>query len=135
LILSPALCAVFNNEYTELGRPEVVKKLWEYIKSNDLQDPKDKRFIICDSKLKKIFHGGSRVSSFGMNKYLSDHLTKKESVDISIGGDDDDDVTSMEEHDDDANEEKGDEEMDDAADEVEMEIEEGDVVKPEAMSP
>lgn len=54
-----------------------MKRLWNYIKSNDLQDPADRRFILCDEKLKAIFHQ-DRVNSFGMNRDLSAHLTKKE---------------------------------------------------------
>lgn len=57
----------------------MVQKLWKYIKENNLQDPADRRFILCDTKLKKIFEQ-DRVNSFGMNKDLSAHLTKKEEV-------------------------------------------------------
>ena len=39
----------------ELPRSEVVSKIWEYIKKHDLQDPKDKRNIIADEKLEKVF--------------------------------------------------------------------------------
>ncbi|KAI7895801.1 SWIB/MDM2 domain-containing protein [Mucor mucedo] len=67
----------------ELSRPELVQKLWKYIKGNDLQDPADRRFILCDEKLKKIFDQ-DRINSFGMNKDLSAHLTKKEEP-ISAG--------------------------------------------------
>ena len=61
-----------------LSRPQVVKHIWEYIKTHELQDPKDKRFILCDEALEKIFKQ-KRVSSFGMNSTLSLHLTKMES--------------------------------------------------------
>lgn len=54
-----------------------MQKLWKYIKENDLQDPSDRRYILCDAKLKKIFDQ-DRINSFGMNKDLSAHLTKKE---------------------------------------------------------
>lgn len=53
-------------------RPQVVKKLWEYIKANDLQDPKNRRNIILDDKLKTIFPGNS-VNMLTMNKHLSKH--------------------------------------------------------------
>ncbi|KAI8643973.1 SWIB/MDM2 domain-containing protein [Parasitella parasitica] len=76
LILSPALSELMDGE-KELSRPELVQKLWKYIKDNDLQDPADRRFILCDDKLKKIFDQ-DRINSFGMNKDLSAHLTKKE---------------------------------------------------------
>ena len=54
----------------------MVKKIWEYIKANDLQDPKDKRKIVCDEKLKKIFDGEERVHGFGLSKYLGAHLSQ-----------------------------------------------------------
>ncbi|KAI8994748.1 SWIB/MDM2 domain-containing protein [Pilobolus umbonatus] len=76
LLLSPELSSIMNGE-RELSRPEIVKHLWYYIKSNQLQDPADRRFILCDNNLKLIFHK-DRVNSFGMNRDLSAHLTKKE---------------------------------------------------------
>ena len=57
------------------SRPEVVKLLWSYIKTNDLQDTADRRFIICDDLLMAIFHK-KRISCFGMNRFLSKHLTE-----------------------------------------------------------
>ncbi|KAI8967257.1 SWIB/MDM2 domain-containing protein, partial [Mycotypha africana] len=75
LILSPALSDLMDGD-KELSRPELVQKLWKYIKENNLQDPADRRYILCDEKLKKIFHQ-DRINSFGMNKDLSAHLTKK----------------------------------------------------------
>ncbi len=56
-----------------MPRSEVVSKVWEYIKKNDLQDPKDKRQINADAKLEKIF-GKKSASMFEMNKHLSAHL-------------------------------------------------------------
>ena len=47
-----------------MPRTEVVKELWSYIKKNGLQDPKDKRFIVCDPLLKRIFDC-ERVHQFG----------------------------------------------------------------------
>ena len=58
----------------DLPRSEVVSKVWEYIKKNDLQDAKDRRQINGDDKLQKIF-GKKSVSMFEMNKHLSAHLT------------------------------------------------------------
>ncbi|KAH9456252.1 hypothetical protein MJO28_006294 [Puccinia striiformis f. sp. tritici] len=61
------------------SRPQVVKKIWEYIKSNELQNPKDRRQILCDEPLKKIFNQNS-VNMFTMNKLLGDHLWKPDEV-------------------------------------------------------
>jgi upstream activation factor subunit UAF30 len=57
-----------------LPRTEVVKKLWAYIKKNDLQDKKNKRNINADAKLKPIF-GKAQVSMFEMTKLVSKHLS------------------------------------------------------------
>lgn len=58
-----------------MPRSEVVKKLWEYIKKNDLQDPKNKRDIIADENLKKVFDGKAVVNMFEMTKLVSKHLS------------------------------------------------------------
>ncbi len=58
-----------------MSRGEVVKKLWEYIKKHDLQDPKNKRNINADAPLKKIFGGKEMVNMFEMTKLVSAHLT------------------------------------------------------------
>lgn len=58
-----------------LPRTEVVKKLWEYIKKNNLQNPKNKRNILADDKLKAIFGGKSEVTMFEMTKLVSAHLS------------------------------------------------------------
>ena len=56
-----------------MARGEVVSKVWEYIKSNKLQNPKDGREILADAKLKKVF-GKDKVTMFEMNKLLAHHL-------------------------------------------------------------
>jgi upstream activation factor subunit UAF30 len=58
-----------------MARSEVVKKLWEYIKKHDLQDPKNKRDILGDEKLKAVFGGKDRVNMFEMTKLVSKHLS------------------------------------------------------------
>jgi len=55
-------------------RHEVVKQMWAYIKENDLQDPKNKQFAICDEKLEKVI-GEKRFKCFGMAKYLKEHMS------------------------------------------------------------
>lgn len=58
-----------------MPRSEVVKKLWEYIKKNGLQDQKNKRNINADLNLKKVFGGKDTVSMFEMTKLVSKHLS------------------------------------------------------------
>lgn len=58
-----------------MPRSEVVKKLWEYIKKNNLQNPANKRNILADDKLKAVFAGKSEVTMFEMTKLVSAHLS------------------------------------------------------------
>ncbi len=58
-----------------MPRSEVVKKLWVYIKKNDLQDPKNKRNINADGALTKVFGGKKVVNMFEMTKLVSKHLS------------------------------------------------------------
>ncbi|MEK7388756.1 MAG: SWIB/MDM2 domain-containing protein [Elusimicrobiota bacterium] len=58
-----------------LPRTEVVKKLWAYIKKNNLQDKKNKRNINADAALKAVFGGKSVVNMFEMTKLVSKHLS------------------------------------------------------------
>ncbi len=57
-----------------MPRTEVVKKLWLYIKKHDLQNPKNKRNILADDKLLKVFGGKKEVTMFEMTKLVSPHL-------------------------------------------------------------
>src|SRR6201746_1921221 len=57
-----------------LPRTEVTKKVWDYIKKLDLQDPANRRMINADDKLKSVFGGKAQVSLFQMTKLISDHL-------------------------------------------------------------
>jgi upstream activation factor subunit UAF30 len=59
----------------ELPRPEVVKKLWDYIKSEGLQDRENRRMINADDKLRPIFDGKKQVNMFEMTKLVSKHLS------------------------------------------------------------
>lgn len=59
----------------ELPRPEVVKKLWDYIKSEGLQDRENRRMINADDKLRPIFDGKDQVNMFEMTKLVSKHLS------------------------------------------------------------
>lgn len=56
-----------------MARGEVVSRVWEYIRKHNLQNPEDKREILADDKLKKVF-GKDKATMFEMNKYLAQHL-------------------------------------------------------------
>ena len=56
-----------------VSRPEVVKKLWDYIKAHGLQDAKDKRSINADAKLKPVF-GKDQVTMFEIAGIVGQHL-------------------------------------------------------------
>src|SRR3954469_15445225 len=68
---SKELAAVVGSD--PLPRPEVVSKVWDYIKRNNLQNPQNKREINADGKLEKVF-GKKSVTMFEMNKHLAQHL-------------------------------------------------------------
>ena len=68
---SPQLAAVVGG--SPLPRPEVVSKVWDYIKKNKLQNPENKREIVADDKLQAVF-GKKKVTMFEMNKHLANHL-------------------------------------------------------------
>ena len=72
--LSPELAAIMGGK-NKLPRTEVIKKLWQYIKKHNLQDPKDKKSIHSDKKLKVIFQNRSSVNMFEMTKLISKHLS------------------------------------------------------------
>ena len=57
-----------------LPRSQVVSKVWDHIRKNNLQNPQNKREIVADATLKPIFGGKDRVSMFEMTKHLSNHL-------------------------------------------------------------
>jgi chromatin remodeling complex protein RSC6 len=69
---SAELAAITGSD--PLPRSQVVSKMWDYIRTNKLQNPENKREIMADDKLKKIF-GVDRCSMFDMNKHLSRHLS------------------------------------------------------------
>lgn len=71
LTLSPALAAVVGDK--PLPRTEIVKKLWDYIKSKGLQDKLNKRMINADEKLRAVF-GKAQVSMFEMAGLIGKHV-------------------------------------------------------------
>jgi chromatin remodeling complex protein RSC6 len=57
-----------------MPRTEITKKLWGYIKRNNLQDAKERRMINADDKLKAVFGGKGKVSMFEMTKLVNKHM-------------------------------------------------------------
>ncbi|KAF1815563.1 SWIB-domain-containing protein [Eremomyces bilateralis CBS 781.70] len=70
--LSPSLSEMLGG-VTQLSRPQTVKHIWEYIRAHDLQDPADKRHIICDEPMRAVFKQ-DKVHMFTMNKLLNQNL-------------------------------------------------------------
>jgi chromatin remodeling complex protein RSC6 len=68
---SPELAEIVGKDM--LPRGQVVSKVWDYIRKHNLQNPADKREILADAKLKKVF-GRDKCTMFEMNKYLAQHL-------------------------------------------------------------
>jgi len=69
---SPALAAIVGTQ--PQPRTEVTKKIWDYIKTNKLQDSVNKRNINADAKLKEVFKK-PQVTMFEMTKLISQHLS------------------------------------------------------------
>jgi upstream activation factor subunit UAF30 len=69
---SKELAAVVGS--SPLPRGEVVSKIWEYIKKNNLQNPENRREILVNAKLEPVF-GKKKVTMFEMNKHLAQHLS------------------------------------------------------------
>jgi upstream activation factor subunit UAF30 len=69
---SATLAAVVGNK--PLPRTQVIKKIWDYIKKNKLQDNKNRRMINADEKLKALFAGKNQVSMFDLAKIVSKHV-------------------------------------------------------------
>ena len=69
---SPSLAAIIGDK--PVPRTEVTKKVWEYIKKNNLQDSAKRTMINADAKLKEIFRKG-QVSMFEMTKLINNHLS------------------------------------------------------------
>ena len=57
-----------------MPRTEITKKIWVYIKKNNLQDAKERRMINADDKLKPVFGGKGKVSMFEMTKLVNKHI-------------------------------------------------------------
>lgn len=71
--ISTALAKIVGG--TPLPRTEVVKRVWDYIKKNNLQDKVNKRNINADQNLRDVFGGKSTVTMFEMTKLINSHLS------------------------------------------------------------
>ncbi|OAY84048.1 Protein TRI1 [Ananas comosus] len=72
--VSPAMQALVG--VPEIPRTQALKLIWAYIKQNNLQDPEDKKIIVCDEKLKNIFGGRERVGFLEIAGLLNPHFGK-----------------------------------------------------------
>nr|XP_043612992.1 upstream activation factor subunit UAF30-like [Erigeron canadensis] len=72
--VSPSLAEFFGAP--EVSRTDAMKKVWVYIKENNLQNPSNKKEILCDAKLKTIFNGKDQVGFLEIAKLLSPHFVK-----------------------------------------------------------
>jgi chromatin remodeling complex protein RSC6 len=59
-----------------LPRTEIIKKIWDYIKKNNLQDSKNRRMINADAKLGGIFEGKKQISMFELAKVVNNQVQK-----------------------------------------------------------
>lgn len=75
--LSSELASLLDLDQPYLSRPQVVKRIWRYVKENGLQDTSDKRYINCDDRLQSVFHT-DKLHMFTMNKLLAKHFTDDE---------------------------------------------------------
>jgi upstream activation factor subunit UAF30 len=57
-----------------LSRTEVIRKLWDYIRRHNLQDPADRTFIKTDDSLRRVVNGESRVGMFEMTRLVFQHV-------------------------------------------------------------
>ena len=69
---SAQLAAVVGEK--PMPRTEITKRLWQYIKRNNLQDAKQRRMINADDRLRPVFGGKGQVSMFDMTKMVNKHL-------------------------------------------------------------
>src|SRR3954467_5158003 len=69
---SPALAEVVGSK--GIPRTQIIKKIWDYIKKNNLQDKKNRRMINADEKLRTVFAGKDQISMFELAKVVTKHV-------------------------------------------------------------
>lgn len=72
---SPELAHIVGSK--PLSRGQAMKRLWDYIKKHELQDPENKRMVRADDLLRPIFDGNDQLSMFEMTAYVSRHLHRQ----------------------------------------------------------
>ena len=76
LNVSEDLAAIIGTKSGEkISRPQCVKRLWAYLKEQNLQDPENKQFFTPDATMEPVF-GNERMKAFSMSKYLKEYLTE-----------------------------------------------------------
>ena len=68
------LAKVVGNQ--AMTRSEITKKVWDYVKKNNLQDSENRRMINADANMRAIFNGKNQVSMFEMTKLVNQHVSK-----------------------------------------------------------
>lgn len=68
------LAVIIGNE--AVPRTDITRKVWDYIRSHNLQDPENKTFIRADDSLRAVFDGKNKVSMFEMTKLIFGHVKK-----------------------------------------------------------
>jgi len=69
---SAALAEVIGSK--PIPRTEIIKKIWDYIKKNGLQDKTNRRMINADDKLRTVFAGKEQISMFELAKVVNNHV-------------------------------------------------------------
>ncbi|XP_043708376.1 uncharacterized protein LOC122657668 [Telopea speciosissima] len=72
--ISPAMQELLG--VPEIPRTQALKQIWAYIKKHNLQDPENKKVIVCDEKLKNIFGGRERVGFLEISGLITPHFIK-----------------------------------------------------------
>ncbi|CAO2169571.1 unnamed protein product [Urochloa humidicola] len=75
-VISDALATFLGTGEREMPHSDAVKRVWDHIKSNNLEDPENPTVILCDSKLKELF-GCESLTAHGVSELVSDHLFKQ----------------------------------------------------------
>ena len=75
MTLSKELATIVDAKKDEkLARSEIIKRLWAYLKKENLQDPANKQWFTPDKKMEPVF-GSEKIKAFGMAKYLKEPLS------------------------------------------------------------